>query len=77
MNRDSAAEKLARQDAPKSAPAEHDDTPVRKGGAHAAEDVGATIAEALNSPLARTIAGTITRGLMGALLGPTRSRRRY
>ena len=56
----------------------HDDTPVRKGGAHARdEDVGTSIAEALNSPLARTIAGTITRGLMGALLGPTRRRRRY
>ena len=77
VNRDSAAEKLAREKAPKPAASEPDDTPVRKGGARAAENVGSTIAEALNSPLARTIAGTITRGLMGALLGPTRRRRRY
>ena len=32
--------------------------------------------EALNSPVARTVAGVITRGLMGALLGGTRRRRR-
>ena len=77
VNRDSAAEKLAREAAPKGAPAEQDDTPVRRGPAPAAEEsFGETIADALNSPLARTIAGTITRGLMGALLGPPRRRRR-
>ena len=31
--------------------------------------------EALSSPLARTVAGVVTRGLMGALLGGTRRRR--
>src|SRR5262245_61469260 len=38
VNRDSAAEKLARQNAPKPAAAEPDDTPIRKGGAHPPED---------------------------------------
>jgi hypothetical protein len=32
--------------------------------------------EILNSPLARTIANQVTRGLMGALLGPPPRRRR-
>ncbi|HZO17370.1 MAG TPA: helicase HerA-like domain-containing protein, partial [Gemmatimonadaceae bacterium] len=32
--------------------------------------------QALRSPLARTVAGVVTRGLMGALLGGTRRRRR-
>jgi DNA double-strand break repair helicase HerA and related ATPase len=68
IDRDSAAEKLERQ-AAAAAPA----APAR--GARAAE--GTSIADLLNSPLARTVAGAITRGLMGALLGPTRRRRRY
>jgi len=73
VNRDSAAEKLARQDAPAaSAPAGRPSDSRRESRV----DEGPSIADMLNSPLARTVAGAITRGLMGALLGPTR-RRRY
>jgi hypothetical protein len=37
-----------------------------------------TLEKVANSPLTRTVAGVITRGLMGALLGtPPRRRRRY
>ena len=73
LNRDSAAEKLARKDAP---------APPGPAGASESRresraEEGTSIADMLNSPLARTVAGAITRGLMGALLGPTRRRRRY
>jgi len=74
VDRDSAKEKLERseQAAAGAAPA------ARSGSARAAPasgGVGETIVEALNSPVARTIASQITRGLMGALLGPPRRRR--
>ena len=72
VDRDSAKEKLARQDAAAAA------APAARGGAKpapAAPSVAETIVEALNSPVARTIAGAITRGLMGALVGPPRRRR--
>jgi DNA helicase HerA-like ATPase len=70
VNRASAAEKLERQHAASAAPSD--------SGSHTAAKVaaaGATIAAVLNSPLARSVATTITRGLMGALLGPPRRRR--
>ena len=35
-----------------------------------------TFEQILRSPMARTVAGTITRGLLGAILGPTPRRRR-
>jgi DNA helicase HerA-like ATPase len=72
VNRDSAAEKLERKDAP-AAPVPTGARDSRQSSAGA----GPTIAEVLNSPLARTVAGVITRGLMGALLGSTRTRRKY
>jgi len=31
----------------------------------------------LRSPVTRTVAGAVTRGIMGALLGSRRTRRRY
>jgi DNA double-strand break repair helicase HerA and related ATPase len=75
IDRDSAKEKLERADA--SAAASAPAAAARGGKAPPAPPtVGETIVEALNSPVARTIAGAITRGLMGALLGPPR-RRRY
>jgi hypothetical protein len=39
------------------------------------EGRGSSWGEILNSPLARTIANQVTRGLMGALLGPRAARR--
>jgi hypothetical protein len=72
LNRDSAAEKLERQH---ESVARQTDSSAGSTAAKAAA-AGVTIAAVLNSPLARTVAGAITRGLMGALLGPTR-RRRY
>jgi DNA helicase HerA-like ATPase len=73
IDRDSAREKLERADAGAAAAS----APARGAakGAAASTGVGETIVEALNSPVARTIAGAITRGLMGALLGPPRRRR--
>jgi DNA helicase HerA-like ATPase len=73
VNRESAAEKLERKDA--TAATATAGVPESRRESHAAESP--SIADMLNSPLARTVAGAITRGLMGALLGPTRGRRRY
>jgi DNA helicase HerA-like ATPase len=70
VDRDSAEEKLAREKTPASEPA----APAR--GGRAGED-RSTFSQILNSPLARTVAGAVTRGLMGAILGPPRRRRRY
>jgi len=71
VDRDSAEEKLARrrQEAEPEAGA-----PARGGRA---EPDDSSFARILNSPLARTVAGAVTRGLMGAILGPARRRRRY
>jgi len=71
VDRDSAEEKLARREA-KAASAPQ--APAR--GARGSSDTS-TFSQILNSPLARTVAGAVTRGLMGAILGPTRRRRRY
>jgi len=76
IDRDSAKEKLEREDAGATAAASAPARAAAKGAAApGASGVGETIVEALNSPVARTIAGAITRGLMGALLGPPRRRR--
>jgi len=40
-------------------------------------DDGVSISDVLNSPLARTVANAFTRGVLGALLGSPRRRRRY
>jgi DNA helicase HerA-like ATPase len=73
VDRDSAEEKLARQrEAAQTDPAR--DAPA--GGGRAAAPERSRLAQVLNSPLARTVAGAVTRGLMGAILGPAR-RRRY
>ncbi len=76
VNRESAAEKLARK-AAAAAPPPNERSDSRSGTRSESQDDGVSIGEVLNSPLARTVVGTITRGLMGALLGPTRRRRRY
>ena len=61
VDRDSAAEKLEREGAPR-APA---GAPSRARDARSS--AGPSIGDVLNSPLARTVAGAITRGLMGEL----------
>jgi uncharacterized protein len=73
IDRESARELLAKRMAatPEPEPAE----PKARGRAKAEKS---TLENVVNSPLARTVAGVVTRGLMGALLGaPPRRRRRY
>ena len=81
IDRDSARERLAARAGAESGAGGQTDAPVSRGREE--KDAGTSIGDMLNSPLARTIAGTLTRGLMGALL-PRRtsasrstSRRRY
>ena len=71
VDRDSAEEKLQRRQQ-EAKPESEPEAPARRG--RAGKD-DSTISRILNSPLARTIAGTVTRGLMGAILGPVRRRR--
>jgi hypothetical protein len=74
VDRLSAHEKLTKQTAPESSPPAGSAAP--RGGP-APRDDGFSLADALNSPLARSVATAFTRGVLGALLGPTRRRRRY
>ncbi len=71
VDRDSAEEKLARSEA--------EAAPVPKAPARGARSVSeaSTFSQILNSPLARSVAGAVTRSLMGAILGPARRRPRY
>ena len=80
VDRESAREMLAKRMA---TPAADDPGDVRED-AEASKPRGrarqekSTLEKVVNSPLARTVAGAVTRGLMGALLGtPPRRRRRY
>ena len=74
VNPESAEEKLAQATAEAAAAAPPaGDAP---GGRRAAKEPPSLIEQVLRSPVTRTVAGQITRGLMGALLGPPR-RRRY
>ena len=77
IDRESAREMLAsRMTAPaESAPAPAEARPARVP--RAAKEPPSALEQIFNSPTTRTIAGQITRGLMGALLGsPPRRRRR-
>jgi len=75
FDRVSAHERLAKQKAPaESAP--HGESAPSKGS-KPQDDDGVSLADVLNSPLARTVANAFTRGVLGALIGPTRRRRRY
>jgi hypothetical protein len=51
-------------------------TATKAGRSRATREPKSALEQALSSPLARTVAGVVTRGLMGALLGSTRRRRR-
>jgi DNA double-strand break repair helicase HerA and related ATPase len=77
VDRESARELLAARMAPAATGGGEDAGPAPAGrrGAPTAVD---TFEQILRSPVARTVAGAVTRGLLGALLGPTpRRRRRY
>jgi hypothetical protein len=73
VNPESAAEKLARA-AEQTAPAGGSGPALAPRGAKPPPSL---IEEVLRSPVTRTVAGQITRGLMGALLGAPPRRRRY
>jgi hypothetical protein len=73
IDRESAHEKLTK---PKAVPVESPEPQPRSGSARAPDD-GVSISDVLNSPLARTVANAFTRGVLGALLGSPRRRRRW
>ena len=76
VDRESAREMLAARSA--SAAAADEQPPVEyepASRARAAKEPPSVLAQVLKSPMARTVAGAVTRGLMGALLGSTRRRR--
>jgi uncharacterized protein len=82
VDRESAREMLTARATAASATQENDDreegeqagAPARSG--RAAKEPPSTFETVLKSPIARTVAGTITRGLMGALMGSLGIRRR-
>ena len=67
------AEREEEADAARAREAELDRSraPVRRGRAEKS-----TLETVVGSPMARTVAGALVRGLLGALVGPTRRRRR-
>jgi hypothetical protein len=73
INRESAQERLAARHAA-AAPATAT-APAAPSG-RPAKEPPSTLEEVLRSPLTRTVAGVVARGIMGALLGPRR-RTRY
>jgi DNA helicase HerA-like ATPase len=78
IDRESAREMLAERAAPVRENEERDDAP-EKPRARREREAPSTLDKILKSPLTRTVAGAITRGIMGALLGGSsrgRSRRR-
>jgi hypothetical protein len=76
IDRESARELLAARLAPTAeADDPADDAPAAAPRGRAAKAPPSTFDQILKSPVARTVAGAITRGLMGALLGTPRRRR--
>jgi hypothetical protein len=82
VDRDSAHEMLTRRMKPapqpeREAPPINDEMGMPEAAPQAEpEERGSSWTDILNSPIARTIANQVTRGLMGALLGPPPRRRR-
>ncbi len=74
VDRESAHEKLTKQAEQARARAADETAPAARRGGSASDD-GVSLYEALNSPLARTVANAFTRGVLGALLGSRRRRR--
>ena len=82
VDRESAREMLAARIAPAAAQVDVDErdsvTPpkaARTSRARTPKEPPGTFEQIMKSPVARTVAGTITRGIMGALLGTPRRRR--
>lgn len=77
VDRESAREMLAAK-AASAQPEGHDDTSATSGPSagrgRAPKPQPSTFEQVLKSPLTRTIAGTVTRGIMGALLGSSKRR---
>ena len=81
IDRESARERLAQRAAPPNAMpsgATSNPAPASAPRGHAAKEPPTAFEQILKSPVTRTVAGAITRGLMGALMGSIRggSRRR-
>ena len=76
VDRESAYEILGQRLEPGEAPAAPAPTAPPSKPAAPAKKTASAWTEALRSPVARTIANQVTRGLMGALLGPPPRRRR-
>ena len=76
VDRESAREMLAARAAAAQAAAPPSPSSAKAARPRATREPPTALEAALNSPLARTVAGVVTRGLMGALLGGTRRRRR-
>ena len=80
VDRESAHERLtarmeaAREEAEAAAKADTD-APSSRRRSSSRKEPPSTFDKILKSPVARTVAGVVTRGLMGALLGSTRRRR--
>jgi len=79
IDRESAREKLAARVVPGAAPQPADSgssysPPQSAPTRRAAKEPPGTLEQIMKSPVTRTVAGVITRGLMGALLGSPRRR---
>jgi hypothetical protein len=75
VDRESAREILERRvGSPAIAPTPESDAPAPGRVESGRREVG-TFEQILKSPVTRTVVGTITRGLMGAILGTPRRRR--
>ncbi len=82
IDRESAREMLAARVAPQAAPQassgsepQYAPPPPSKTRGRTPKEPPGTIEAIMKSPVARTVAGTITRGIMGALLGTPRRRK--
>jgi DNA helicase HerA-like ATPase len=71
--REAAADTAAAKDAERDEAQRDDAKPAKRAGGRQERSALETI---LRSPVAKTVAGALTRGLMGALFGGSRSRRR-
>jgi DNA double-strand break repair helicase HerA and related ATPase len=76
IDRESAREKLAAKAAPAVAASEDAGATPAAPAARGGKPPLTTFQEILKSPVTRTVAGAVTRGLMGALLGSASRRKR-
>lgn len=82
VDRESARENLAARVAAATPAAGGTQSPENapsrpSGGSRAGKEPPSTFDKIMKSPVTRTVAGAITRGIMGAILGTPRRRRRY